>query len=355
MSSSDSSSEIETSQVELTSGPIVSLFVGDLPEDTTEQDLWAHFAHYKPSIKSVKVLQSNSTYAYLSLSNEAASYSIIEQLNGTLIKGSPCRIMKALKQHELEKIKSGESESNLFVRNIDPCVTHRELYRTFSVFGKIVSCKLDSALHRAYVLYTSDQEARHAIAQSNGMYLGKQPLQVTRYLPRACRQLLFTSQTCVVVQYPPSSSGAGGYSEQDIYALLSPFGTIHCSYFPANGSLGYGYINFKSELVAAAATVVVNHAVKPLRMRLCGSPDQALLRRAFVIVSSRTTRSSVAARVRRLAGGDELTALIPGECLGCCCTIAAFSHEHVAYRVRYFLADPLLWIESLRVADNLTL
>ena len=62
----------------------------------------------------------------------------LDTLNYSQIKGRSCRIMWSHRDPAMRKAGSG----NIFVKNLDTNIDNKALYDTFSLFGNILSCKV---------------------------------------------------------------------------------------------------------------------------------------------------------------------------------------------------------------------
>jgi polyadenylate-binding protein len=66
---------------------------------------------------------------------------------------------------------------NVFIKNLDPQITHKELHDTFSIFGNILSCKVvmdenGNSLGYGFVHFEGSESAEKAITKVNGMMVG---------------------------------------------------------------------------------------------------------------------------------------------------------------------------------------
>jgi RNA recognition motif-containing protein len=75
------------------------LYVGNLPDSATEQDLADKFAAYG-TVKSVKLITNYDTgrirgFGFIEMMSEAEAHAAIESLNGTDYDGRPMKVNEA--------------------------------------------------------------------------------------------------------------------------------------------------------------------------------------------------------------------------------------------------------------------
>ena len=75
------------------------LYVGNLPDSATEQDLSDKFAAYG-TVKSVKLIADRGTgrtkgFGFIEMASEAEAHAAIDSLNGTDYEGRPMKVNEA--------------------------------------------------------------------------------------------------------------------------------------------------------------------------------------------------------------------------------------------------------------------
>jgi len=75
------------------------LYVGNLPDSATEQDLADKFAAYG-TVKSVKLITDHNTgrsrgFGFIEMMSEAEAYAAIDSLNGTNYEGRSMKVNEA--------------------------------------------------------------------------------------------------------------------------------------------------------------------------------------------------------------------------------------------------------------------
>ncbi len=78
------------------------LYVGNLPDSATEQDLSDKFAAYG-TVKSVKLITDHDTgrsrgFGFIEMMSEAEAQAAIDRLNGTDYEGRPMKVNEARPQ-----------------------------------------------------------------------------------------------------------------------------------------------------------------------------------------------------------------------------------------------------------------
>ncbi|ANB11271.1 polyadenylate-binding protein [Sugiyamaella lignohabitans] len=154
------------------------------------------------------------------------------------------------------------SDSNIFIKNLDPSITSAALYETFSVFGKIVSCKVATDEYGipkgfAYVSFESREAAQDAIDRMNGVLMNDREVYVGFHVPK-CERLNRLNQTFTNVFVKNIDSQV---TEPEFRSLFAQYGEIDSISLPLNndGSCrGFGFVNFKTHDQAVKAMEELN-------------------------------------------------------------------------------------------------
>jgi polyadenylate-binding protein len=173
--------------------PSASLYVGELNADVTEGIIFELFNQVGP-VASIRVCRDTLTrrslgYAYVNFHSVVDAERALDTLNNTPVKGRPCRIMWSQRDPSVRKSGVG----NIFIKNLDLEIGHKELHDTFSTFGNILSCKValdDKGDSRGYgfVHFETSESAETAIQMVNDMMLGAKKVFVGHFRPKKERE-----------------------------------------------------------------------------------------------------------------------------------------------------------------------
>ncbi|CAK7265352.1 Protein phosphatase PP2A regulatory subunit B [Sporothrix epigloea] len=243
-----------------------SLYVGELDESVTEAMLFELFSQIGP-VASIRVCRDAVTrrslgYAYVNYNSTPDGEKALEELNYTLIKNRPCRIMWSQRDPALRKTGQG----NIFIKNLDAAIDNKALHDTFAAFGNILSCKVAQDEHGAskgygFVHYETDEAAQQAIKNVNGMLLNEKKVYVGHHIPKKDRQSKFeemkANYTNIYIKNLSSD-----VTDEEFRELFEKYGTVTSSTIARDQdtgkSRGFGFINFTSHEAAAAAVAELN-------------------------------------------------------------------------------------------------
>lgn len=173
----------------MSSNQSASLYVGDLSFDVSESLLFETFNQVGP-VSSIRVCRDTLTrrslgYAYVNFHNYVDAERALDTLNNTMILEKPCRIMWVQRDPAIRRMGLG----NIFIKNLDPTIGHKELYDTFSIFGNILSCKValdENAQSKGFgfVHFESAESAEFAVKTVNGKILESKQVFVGKFIPK---------------------------------------------------------------------------------------------------------------------------------------------------------------------------
>ncbi|KAG7313719.1 hypothetical protein KOW79_000068 [Hemibagrus wyckioides] len=138
---------------------MAALFVKDLHPEVSEVILSNRF---RPAghVQSVHICRDRKTgsplgYAYVNFRYRDDAERAIDMFSFEILLGRPMRVMWSNWEPTAKPIKGG----NIFIRNLDWSIDCTSLFDTFSVFGRIVSCKVVESKGYGYVQYESAEAA----------------------------------------------------------------------------------------------------------------------------------------------------------------------------------------------------
>lgn len=169
-----------------------SVYVGDLLPTVTENDLYGIF-QAAGQVASVRVCRDHATrrslgYAYVNYQSAEDGEKAIELLNCSLISNRPCRVMPIKRDSIIRKGQAG----NVFIRGLAKSIDSKALLDTFSLFGKVSSCKVKTnrkgeSMGFGYIQYAQESDAETAISKANGMLLNGEIIELTKFKLRQHR------------------------------------------------------------------------------------------------------------------------------------------------------------------------
>jgi polyadenylate-binding protein len=261
----DPASDSDVNQVAApTSAPTphqsASLYVGELDPSVTEAMLFELFSSIG-SVASIRVCRDAVTrrslgYAYVNYNNTQDGERALEELNYTVIKSKPCRIMWSQRDPALRKTGQG----NVFIKNLDTAIDNKALHDTFAAFGNILSCKVaqdeyGNSRGYGFVHYETAEAAQNAIKHVNGMLLNEKKVFVGHHIPKKDRQSKFDEMKANFTNVYVKNIDADA-SDEEFRELFAKFGNITSATLARdeNGqNRGFGFVNFAEHKSAAEA------------------------------------------------------------------------------------------------------
>ncbi|KAJ4816450.1 Polyadenylate-binding protein [Rhynchospora pubera] len=243
--------------------PTTSLYVGDMDTNVTDSQVYETFSSVG-QVVSVRVCRDVTSkrslgYAYVNYSNANDAARAIEMLNFAPLGNKSIRIMYSNRDPSLRR----SGAANIFIKNLDKAIDNKLLHDTFSVFGTILSCKVAtdaSGQSKGYgfVQYETDEAAKKAIGQLNGMLLNDKQVFVGPFLRKQDRENTTdkTKFNNVFVKNLAEST-----TKEELEEIFGKYGTITSAVVMTdeNGkSRCFGFVNFENPDDAARAVQELN-------------------------------------------------------------------------------------------------
>ncbi|KXL46001.1 hypothetical protein M433DRAFT_107405 [Acidomyces richmondensis BFW] len=242
-----------------------SLYVGELDPSVTEAMLFELFSSIG-QVASIRVCRDAVTrrslgYAYVNYNSAQDGERALEELNYTLIKGKPCRIMWSQRDPALRKTGHG----NVFIKNLDSAIDNKALHDTFAAFGNILSCKvatdeMGNSKGYGFVHYETAEAASQAIKSVNGMLLNEKKVFVGHHIPKKDRMSKFEEMkanfTNVYVKNIEPE-----VTDDQFRELFEKYGEItsaSLAHDQEGKSRGFGFVNFAKHEDASHAVEELN-------------------------------------------------------------------------------------------------
>jgi polyadenylate-binding protein len=242
-----------------------SLYVGELDPSVTEAMLFELFSQIG-SVASIRVCRDAVTrrslgYAYVNYNSTADGEKALEELNYTLIKNRPCRIMWSQRDPALRKTGQG----NVFIKNLDVAIDNKALHDTFAAFGNILSCKVaqdenGNSKGYGFVHYETDEAAAQAIKHVNGMLLNEKKVYVGYHIPKKDRQSKFEEMKANFTNVYVKNINLE-VTDDEFRELFEKYGEVTSSSLARDAegkSRGFGFVNFTTHASAAKAVEELN-------------------------------------------------------------------------------------------------
>ncbi|EUC39642.1 hypothetical protein COCMIDRAFT_110979 [Bipolaris oryzae ATCC 44560] len=242
-----------------------SLYVGELDPSVTEAMLFELFSSIG-QVASIRVCRDAVTrrslgYAYVNYNSSEDGEKALEELNYTVIKGKPCRIMWSQRDPALRKTGQG----NVFIKNLDHAIDNKALHDTFAAFGNILSCKvaqdeLGNSKGYGFVHYETAEAANNAIKHVNGMLLNEKKVFVGHHIPKKERMSKFEEMKANFTNIYVKNIDLD-VSDEEFRELFEKHGDITSASIARDEqgkSRGFGFVNYIKHEAASAAVDALN-------------------------------------------------------------------------------------------------
>ncbi|KAL4583535.1 hypothetical protein LXL04_008112 [Taraxacum kok-saghyz] len=175
-----------------------NVYVKNLPESTTDDDLKKTFGEYG-LITSAVVMRDgdgkSKCFGFVNFENADDAANAVEGLNGKKFDEKEWYVGKAQKKSEREmELKSRFEQTakeaadkfqglNLYVKNLDDTIDDDKLKKLFSEYGTITSCKVmldpnGNSRGSGFVAFSIPEEASQALGEMNWKMIVNKPLYV---------------------------------------------------------------------------------------------------------------------------------------------------------------------------------
>ncbi|KAH7083236.1 hypothetical protein BKA63DRAFT_486623 [Paraphoma chrysanthemicola] len=242
-----------------------SLYVGELDFSVTEAMLFELFSSIG-QVASIRVCRDAITrrslgYAYVNYNSSEDGEKALEELNYTVIKGKPCRIMWSQRDPALRKTGQG----NVFIKNLDHAIDNKALHDTFAAFGNILSCKvaqdeLGNSKGYGFVHYETAEAANNAIKHVNGMLLNEKKVFVGHHIPKKERMSKFEEMKANFTNIYVKNIDLD-VTDEEFRDLFEKHGDITSASIARDDqgkSRGFGFVNYIRHEAAAVAVDTLN-------------------------------------------------------------------------------------------------
>ncbi|KAK1554938.1 hypothetical protein Q3G72_019430 [Acer saccharum] len=211
-----------------------NVYVNNLSETTTAEDLKKVFGSYGTITSSVVMKDSNGKsrcFGFVNFQSPDDAAAAAENLNGSSNGDKVWYAGRAQKRAERESELRAKFEqerisrfeklkaANLYLKNLDDSINDEKLKELFSEFGTITSTKVlldpqGQSKCSGFVAFSTPEEATKALNEMNGKMIGRKPLYVAvaqRKEERKARLQAQFTQLRVPGGMSPLPSGIPGY------------------------------------------------------------------------------------------------------------------------------------------------
>ena len=225
------------------------LFVSDLPNETTYEDLQKIFQDYHFLYASLNNFKNNISWAQVHLENKEFADKARHELNGYILKPINCVDSSKIKPIRICKYegKSSNKQTNikqsLLVKNIDINMTQKEFYNIFLEYGDIDSGKIEydeNGISKGfgYIYYFTEEAAEEAKKNLNGKSFYGKNMEIVNLIPtKKNRNNIIT---LFVLNIPKDAT------EEKLTSIFEKFGPVSNISINPNGYAYVSYDNFNN-------------------------------------------------------------------------------------------------------------
>ena len=224
------------------------LYVADLPNETTNEDLQKMFKDYHFHFASLNNFKHNQVWAQVYLENKNWANKARHELNGYIIKpmngansmkGKPVRICK---YEGKGQIRQTNIKQSLLIKNIDSQMSQKEFYQKFLEFGDVVSGKIEydeNGVSKGfgYIYYYNEESAEKAKLNLNGKYFYGKAIEIVNLIPG--KKTKTNAITLFVLNIPSN------ITEKELMPIFEKFGPVTNISVNQRGFAYVSYMNFE--------------------------------------------------------------------------------------------------------------
>ncbi|KAK9071140.1 hypothetical protein SSX86_009708 [Deinandra increscens subsp. villosa] len=240
-----------------------NVFVKNLSESTTDDDLNKAFSEYGPITSAVVMRDADGNskcFGFVNFENADDAAKAVDGLNGQKFDEKEWYVGKAQKKTEREQelkqkfeqtMKEAVDKSqglNLYIKNLDDTVSDETLKELFAPFGTVTSCKVmrdpnGASKGSGFVSFSTSDEASRALSEMNSKMVASKPLYVAhaqRKEDRKARLQAQFSQMRPIAMAPAGAPrmpmfppGGPGMGQQMFYGQAQP------TFIPPQPGFGY--------------------------------------------------------------------------------------------------------------------
>ena len=224
------------------------LFVADLPNETTNEDLKKIFQDYHFQFASL-YNKNNSTWAQVYLEKKEYADKARHELNGYVLKPINSTSDTKIRPIRICKYegKGGNRQTNvkqsLLIKNIDINMTQKEFYNIFLEYGDIVSGKIEydeNGISKGYgyINYYTEESAEEAKKNLNGKSFFGKNIEIVNLIPT--KKNRSNTINLFVINIPKN------VTEKELRDIFEKFGPISNISINPNGFAFISYNNLDS-------------------------------------------------------------------------------------------------------------
>ena len=237
-----------------------TMFVGNVPFETTDADLSELFSKYG-TVELVSLPRERSSgrsrgFAFVDMSSKEEVSAAIDGLNGALVGGRAIRVVESVPKEDLQKKepqKYDESAQKIYVGNLPFQTQKEDLMDFFSKYGGVrevyVPVDTSTGNQRGFAFVTMDAgDAEKAIKEADGASFSGRTITVSKPLPRGEK----SSRNAGPPRTKMYVGNLSFYTEIDtIMDMFEEFGEVIDAYMPEDretgGSRGFAFVTMSAE------------------------------------------------------------------------------------------------------------